>query len=760
MRRKSNKSSNIGLDAALETRFRNLAEPLPSIERQRLDRIAPNDGTGDSKTTVVPPPAPDELVGRPPPPPVEFEKRSWLENFRGPDVPAVERVMHRVEPDYFPIDVPKESIPYVRISGPTKRKVDLKDESTADSDIAVVEIERRSSTASSAVGLENDLSKTVSHRIETSQGEIWVSGSSLLCKCPDCEAPMTIRLWLRLADCWRCSTSIALDEETVEKAAKLLRSKPLPKPPPSPAEFYSRKPLSTVDPVVASPVVSGVAVDPRRSEFDRLTEGSFLARTIRRGFSVTPAWLVSFFLHLIALLILAMIILGDSSSIRESITLSTFLSADDEVGGDVRLENPLDTLQDDLAIASKMDVSEQEMREMIRDSMELREDPDSFSLLPDLDEMQKNLTTRPDQRMSFAARDPRVRAEIVEQAGGTNLTEASVARGLRWLASVQNDDGSWSLENYSKSKRKNNPGDTMGTALALLPFLGAGQTHEFGVYKQTVASGLRWLMETQKANGDFRNDPHSQAGMYAHGQAAIVICEALALTGDQQFFDPAQRSIEFIEIAQHKEGGWRYKPGQPGDTSVLGWQMMALQSARAPRLNLRVDDSTLRLADLFLDSVSSPVKRNGQTLPTGSTYCYMKGRPPTETMTAEAILCRMYLGWKKDDPRLVAAVNWLISEHTPSPRDKNLYYWYYGTQVMHHFGGQPWETWNHQMRDLLVSTQDRNGKYPGSWNPKGFEWGKKGGRIYTTSMAVCTLEVYYRHLPLFNPIDLEAARDF
>ena len=124
-------------------------------------------------------------------------------------------------------------------------------------------------------------------------------------------------------------------------------------------------------------------------------------------------------------------------------------------------------------------------------------------------------------------------------------------------------------------------------------------------------------------------------------------------------------------------------------------------------------------------------------------------------MTAEAILCRMYLGWKKDDPRLSSAVQWLIQDHLPNARDPNLYYWYYGTQVMHHYGGKPWETWNDKMRELLISSQETRGSYPGSWDPNEFEWGPKGGRIYTTSLAVCTLEVYYRHLPIFKQIELD-----
>jgi uncharacterized protein YfaS (alpha-2-macroglobulin family) len=114
--------------------------------------------------------------------------------------------------------------------------------------------------------------------------------------------------------------------------------------------------------------------------------------------------------------------------------------------------------------------------------------------------------------------------------------------------------------------------------------------------------------------------------MYAHGQATIVLCEAYAMEGDEALRDAAQKAVDFIVEAQHIEGGWRYSPGQPGDTSVLGWQLMALQSARAAGLN--VPPETLELADQYLDSV----QHNG-----GARYSYIRGQNPTHVMTAEAI---------------------------------------------------------------------------------------------------------------------------
>jgi hypothetical protein len=130
----------------------------------------------------------------------------------------------------------------------------------------------------------------------------------------------------------------------------------------------------------------------------------------------------------------------------------------------------------------------------------------------------------------------------------------------------------------------------------------------------------------------------------------------------------------------------------------------------------------------------------------------MPGNSTTHVMTAEALLCRQYAGWPQDHPGLADGVSYLLENHLPTLRDKrtqNLYYIYYATQVMHHMGGRSWEEWNDRIRDLLIDTQETRGHAAGSWTPRvGHD--EAGGRLYQTALAVCTLEVYYRHLPLYR----------
>ena len=225
--------------------------------------------------------------------------------------------------------------------------------------------------------------------------------------------------------------------------------------------------------------------------------------------------------------------------------------------------------------------------------------------------------------------------------------------------------------------------------------------------------------------------------MYAHGIATIALCEAYAMTKDPKLKTPAQNAIDYIVDAQHAGGGWRYGPGQPGDTSVSGWQVIALRSAQQG--GLKVPESVFTKLSRYLDSV--------QTDKQGSGYRYMPGDRITDAMIAEGLLCRIYSSKKLRRNELHAGVAYL-QEHLPRVGGE-LYYWYYGTQVMHHYGGAPWDEWNHVMRDLLIESQETDGHPKGSWAPQGGH-DSSGGRVYATSLALLTLEVYYRHKRAFE----------
>lgn len=348
--------------------------------------------------------------------------------------------------------------------------------------------------------------------------------------------------------------------------------------------------------------------------------------------------------------------------------------------------------------------------------------------------------------------DESTKKKIIEQFGGSDATLETIRRGLLWLTQHQHSDGHWGLEDFSKcckghkrcTGHGNAKSDTAATGLALLPLLGDGNTHRTGPYKDAVSRGITWLVKHQKPDGDLFTGGEGNSHMYSHGIATIALCEAFGMSGDEALRGPAQRAIDFIVSAQHESsGGWRYHPNQDGDTSVVGWQVMALKSGQMAELN--VPQKTLDLAKKWLLSVAGNGGQQGQ-------FAYQRGKY-NPAMTAEGLLCMQYLGADRGSPSIRFGGDYLL-RNLPKQGKETSYYWYYGTQVMFHLQGEHWQQWNESLHDMLAETQIVEGHMVGTWDPKD-QWERSGGRIYSTSLRLLMLEVYYRHLPLFQVLDLE-----
>jgi len=346
---------------------------------------------------------------------------------------------------------------------------------------------------------------------------------------------------------------------------------------------------------------------------------------------------------------------------------------------------------------------------------------------------------------ALSGREKGSKKGLLGKYGGNASTEAAVLLGLEWLKRNQLSDGSWSLLGPYSGFSAKVENKTAATAMALLAFQGAGHTHKSGDFRPTVTKGLTALLKMQRRDGDFEAGDDPRQSLYAHAQATIVLCELYGMTKDEKYRGPAQRAIDFCVESQSREGGWKYRPGVDADMSVTGWFVMALQSALMAELE--VPQETLDNITEFIDSVA----HQG-----GTRYGYMAiGYEPTLTMTAEALLCRQYLGWSRDDPRLINGVEYINQNLIPTTdagweQKQDVYYWYYATQLTHHMEGDHWDRWNKVMRQQLPERQIKKGKEKGSWDNTYDTWGIKAGRLYTTCLCIYMLEVYYRHMPLYR----------
>ena len=359
---------------------------------------------------------------------------------------------------------------------------------------------------------------------------------------------------------------------------------------------------------------------------------------------------------------------------------------------------------------------------------------------------------------SFGQRNGGGRRLLVMRHGGGKATESAVDKGLEWLARNQEADGRW--DNVKHGGKHNGPtGDVAMTGYAVLAFLGAGHSERVGKYKDNVAKGVAYLIENQGKGHPGRWVPLN----YTNGIATMAISEAAAMGRVMKTREAAQKAVDGVDDAQIRRGNdsdreaWDYGPkGGTNDSSIMAWNILGLKSAKVA--GLKVDPATFDGAIRWIDAGQDLGNlKPGEPAPTewvggamayrGTCAAVVKGQG-SMAVTAAAALCRLHFGGNGlDHPGVTGPCN-MMMKHLPKNWPYNLYYGYYGTLVMFQKGGEHWKSWNEAMKKTLLDAQRKGGAEDGSWD--GASTACDESRVMTTALAVMSLEVYYRYLPMFR----------
>jgi hypothetical protein len=333
--------------------------------------------------------------------------------------------------------------------------------------------------------------------------------------------------------------------------------------------------------------------------------------------------------------------------------------------------------------------------------------------------------------------------------------------GLSWLAAHQDADGVWDCDGFMEYDRETGRPECDGagnaqydigvTGLALLAFLGAGNTPGTGPHAKAVRRALYWLRTAQDPEGCFgpRTSTHFT---YCTAIATLALCEAYGLTADARLKEHAQRGVGFLQRCRNPHLAWRYgfRPGD-NDTSVSGWMTRALCSAK--HAGLEVDELSFHGMQGWLDRVTEPeYGRVGYTARgTGSARpMELMDRFPadlSESLTAVGILCRMLMGEEPEKSEPVRKGLALLAACPPAWREASgsidMYYWYHGTLATCRAGGGHWGAWSGALKEVLGHQRTGAGPLRGSFDPIG-PWGREGGRVYSTALMTLCAEVLLR----------------
>jgi len=512
---------------------------------------------------------------------------------------------------------------------------------------------------------------------------------------------------------------------------------------PKPTAGAAKAAAAPPKPPAAPPAQAQAAAPPPADDAPHRSVGGGILRQ-------APAWAVSMLLHIVVLLSMALIVQEPPKEEKPRVIVSSAPEVVEEFE-EFEEETPLDQPQTQ-EVSNEVvlpDATVVEDVQVVSDAADI----DAAAVSVEFTDFSTETAASSDLLASVGAiggqagglggrTDQKMRGKLVQTGGGSAQSEAAVEAGIKWIINHQMPDGSWSFD-FTKCPSCNgncsHPGKIQdrggATAMALLPMLGRGYTHKEGPYKKQFEAGIGFLAALA-VNG--QGKAYEKGGnLYSQGLAGIALSETYAMTQDKRLQGPAQLALNYIMAAQDPVGGgWRYGPKQPGDTSAVGWQLMALKSGHMAFL--QVNPLTIKKAVEFLNRVQAD---------DGAMYGYTDPGNGYGT-SAVGLLCRMYLGWKKDNPALQRGVVRLAK----AGPNADLYYDYYATQILHHMEGDVWVAWNTKMRDMLVKSQQTKGHAAGSWFEE-FDKGhgpEQGGRLYTTSMATMILEVYYRHLPIYG----------
>mgnify|MGYP002624434620 CR=1 FL=1 len=300
---------------------------------------------------------------------------------------------------------------------------------------------------------------------------------------------------------------------------------------------------------------------------------------------------------------------------------------------------------------------------------------------------------------------------------------AAVQRGLEYLQTVQDEDGSFEGSRYGRH---------VGiTSICCLAFMADGHLPGRGKYGPVVERGLRFVLDHAQETGLIAADT-SHGPMYGHGFATLFLGEIYGMTRDKRVREALVKAVQLIVNTQNREGGWRYQPlPYDADLSVTICQIMALRSAR--EAGLSVPKKTIERAISYVQQCQNPADGG---------FRYMLNSGGSAFPRSAAGVASLYYAGVYEGDALEKGLQYLLNQkHRIGSRTVGHYYYghYYAVQAMFLAGGEYWADWFPRVREELISGQAADGN-----------WQSTHGDAYATGMALVILQVPNRLLPIFQ----------
>lgn len=327
------------------------------------------------------------------------------------------------------------------------------------------------------------------------------------------------------------------------------------------------------------------------------------------------------------------------------------------------------------------------------------------------------------------------------EPGDDKKVEASCERGLRFLLTSQQTNGSWA-DNTGTS-------NAAITSLAILSFISAGHSPSKEPYGEAIEKGILWILQVQQENGVIAYGRVVGYQGYYHSISTWMLAEVVGKVEKKlaaRIRPKLEKAIDVMLKSQCSKGlargGWRYYVRDyDSDLSITGWYVLALHAARSA--GCKVPSNTLEAARDYILRCQDP---------TTGAFCYQPSSRKSVGCTAAGIVGLALL--HPDGPHVrenLKAGSYLINNQARSGDLHFVDAAYKGSIASFQLGGDSEKAYQGKTYMVLLENQ----KEKGNWEIK---VNNSYGANCVTSMAVLALTVGKQNLSVHKRVEKETQK--
>lgn len=309
--------------------------------------------------------------------------------------------------------------------------------------------------------------------------------------------------------------------------------------------------------------------------------------------------------------------------------------------------------------------------------------------------------------------------------------EASIDRGLKWIAKTQSNQGHWTAGGYPAAM----------TALAGTALIGSGSTTTQGPYAKHIRKAVDFLLGKLRDNGLIGDPRNDNRYTYGHGFSMLFLSQVLGEEQDEEvreeLVNACSKAVEFSVRAQAPTGGWGYvsTKDQPdfdeGSTTIT--QVQGLRGCR--NAGIVVPGESIDKAKEYIYAC-----RNAD----GGISYSSRNRGSSRPAITAAALATLYNAGAYDDKHVPQMLDYCkknlqnLSEGPNSFGHWHYTYLYY-SQVMYRQGEKEWAPFRDKLYNKIVGEQTGDGSWTGNIGP-----------IYVTACNLIMMQIDRAYLPIYQ----------